>query len=103
MIVMVVDNDRSAMQKIALFLTSRQLAMTVVLKQTLDTAVEYTMCHAVDRIYVRTGLVGKLYNEFVDTIRKLQPITTVYLLEDNEEITVTPLGDIVKKTASLNA
>lgn len=99
MTVMLVDDNQCAMQKVASILTSRQIAITVVLRQTIADTIDYTMSHAVDKIFVQKSLVGKQCNEFIDAIHALQPITSVFLLDEDDEIGISPQGDIVKKKA----
>lgn len=94
MYVMVVDNNEATQKRSVEILDKFQVGGQTFLYHSGRKAVDHAMCNPVDFAFVRRKLPDLSGEEVEERIKFLQPITKVYLMDEGEEILVSPRGDI---------
>lgn len=94
MYVMVVDDNEATRKRSMEILDKFQIGGQTFLYHSGRKAVDHVMCNPVDFAFVRRKLPDLSGEEVEERIRFLQPITKVYLMDEGEEILVSPCGEI---------
>lgn len=92
--IMVVDTDHAALQRNAETLSKRRIAHVTTLFKNGHKAVEHAACNPVDMVFARRQLPDMTGEELLERIQYLQPITKGYLMDDEEEVLVSPRGEV---------
>lgn len=93
MYVMVVDDEATQKRSIKT-LDKFQVGGQTFIYHSGRKAVDHAMCNPVDLAFVRRKLPDLFGEEVEERIKFLQLITKVYLMDEGEEILVSPCGEI---------
>lgn len=94
MYVMVVDDNEATQKRSIKTLDKFRVGGQTFIYRSGVKAVDHAMCNPVDMAFVRRRLPDMSGEEVEERIGFLQPITKVYLMDEGEEILVSPRGDI---------
>lgn len=94
MYVMVVDDNEATQKKSIKTLDRFRVGGQTFIYHNGRKAVDHAMCNPVDLAFVRRKLPDLSGEEVEKRIKFLQPLTKVYLMDEGEEILISPHGEI---------
>ena len=84
--ILLVDSDKSALDRETKRLTQQTLAITVSLHSSGDDALQFSISHDVDMVFTRDILADMTGRELAEKIRQVRPKVECHILSPNEEI-----------------